>query len=106
MCVCTYVLYLTRVVYIFPVNITKRVLTPQLNHISMKLPSVPLLSQRDVVDQNRFCNESTVQGCEQAYCACTHVLRVKLGSVVEVVLVDEGSYLSVLNLFKRGSCRI
>nr|XP_031845394.1 laccase-1-like isoform X2 [Nomia melanderi]XP_031845395.1 laccase-1-like isoform X2 [Nomia melanderi]XP_031845396.1 laccase-1-like isoform X2 [Nomia melanderi]XP_031845397.1 laccase-1-like isoform X2 [Nomia melanderi]XP_031845399.1 laccase-1-like isoform X2 [Nomia melanderi]XP_031845400.1 laccase-1-like isoform X2 [Nomia melanderi] len=72
------------------VNITKRVLTPQLNHISMKLPSVPLLSQRDIVDQNRFCNESTVQGCEQTYCACTHVLRVKLGSVVEVVLVDEG----------------
>ncbi|KZC09029.1 L-ascorbate oxidase, partial [Dufourea novaeangliae] len=67
-----------------------RVLTPQLNHISMKLPPVPLLSQRDTVDQTKFCNESTVQGCEQDYCACTHVLRVKLGSVVELVLVDEG----------------
>ncbi|XP_076296818.1 uncharacterized protein LOC143217023 [Lasioglossum baleicum] len=72
------------------VNQSKRVLTPQLNHISMKLPPVPLLSQRDTVDQDQFCNESTVHGCEQDYCACTHVLRVKLGSVVEVVLVDEG----------------
>ncbi|XP_033324267.2 uncharacterized protein LOC117219317 [Megalopta genalis] len=69
---------------------TKRVLTPQLNHISMKLPSVPLLPQRDIIDQNQFCNESTVQGCKKYYCACTHVLRVKLGTVVEVILVDEG----------------
>ncbi|KOC68923.1 Laccase-4 [Habropoda laboriosa] len=69
---------------------TKRVLTPQLNHISMKLPSAPLLSQRDFIDQNQFCNASTVMGCDQDYCACTHVLRVKLGSVVEMVLVDEG----------------
>ncbi|XP_053980315.1 uncharacterized protein LOC128877215 [Hylaeus volcanicus] len=69
---------------------TKRVLTPQLNHISMKLPSIPLLSQRDSIDQSGFCNESTVQGCKEDYCACTHVLQVRLGSVVELVLVDEG----------------
>ncbi|XP_017757142.1 PREDICTED: laccase-4-like isoform X2 [Eufriesea mexicana] len=69
---------------------TKRVLTPQLNHISMKLPSIPLLSQRDFIDSNQFCNASTVQGCVEDYCACTHVLRVKLGSVVEIILVDEG----------------
>nr|XP_012152944.1 PREDICTED: laccase-1-like isoform X2 [Megachile rotundata]XP_012152945.1 PREDICTED: laccase-1-like isoform X2 [Megachile rotundata] len=67
-----------------------RVLTPQLNHISMKLPSVPLLPQRDSLDQNQFCNASTVHDCEQHYCACTHVLRVKLDSVVELILVDEG----------------
>ncbi|CAK9821202.1 LCC4 [Anthophora plagiata] len=69
---------------------TKRVLTPQLNHISMKLPPVPLLSQRDFVDPNQFCNASTVLGCEQDYCACTHVLQVKLDSVVEMILIDEG----------------
>lgn len=69
---------------------TKRVLTPQLNHISMKLPSMPLLSQRDLIDSDQFCNASTVKHCVQDYCACTHVLRVDLGSVVEVILVDEG----------------
>ncbi|XP_029042896.1 laccase-1-like isoform X2 [Osmia bicornis bicornis] len=67
-----------------------RLLTPQLNHISMKLPSVPLLSQRNSIDQKQFCNASTVTDCERDYCACTHVLRVKLNSVVEVILVDEG----------------
>ncbi|XP_043509689.1 laccase-2-like isoform X3 [Frieseomelitta varia] len=69
---------------------TKRVLTPQLNHISMKLPPMPLLSQRDFIDSDQFCNASTVQDCIQDYCACTHVLQVKLGSVVEIILVDEG----------------
>ncbi|XP_043252870.1 laccase-1-like [Colletes gigas] len=72
------------------VKTAKRVLTPQLNHISMKLPSVALLPQRDSIDTSGFCNESTVQGCEQDYCACTHVLQVKLNSVVELILVDEG----------------
>ncbi|XP_076673352.1 uncharacterized protein LOC143371730 [Andrena cerasifolii] len=69
---------------------TKRVLTPQLNHISMRLPPVPLLSQRDSIDPSEFCNASTVQGCERDYCSCTHVLQVALDSVVEIVLVDEG----------------
>ncbi|XP_006611755.1 laccase-1-like [Apis dorsata] len=69
---------------------TKRVLTPQLNHISMKLPPMPLLSQRDFIDSDQFCNSSTVQGCIQDYCACTHVLQVNLDSVVEIILVDEG----------------
>lgn len=69
---------------------TKQVLTPQLNHISMKLPPMPLLSQRDFIDSDQFCNSSTVQGCVQDYCACTHVLRVNLDSVVEIILVDEG----------------
>lgn len=74
----------------FSVKSNARLLTPQLNHISMKLPSVPLLSQRNSIDQNQFCNASTVTDCERDYCACTHVLRVKLNSVVEVILVDEG----------------
>ena len=56
----------------------------------MKLPPMPLLSQRDFIDSNQFCNASTVQDCVQDYCACTHVLQVKLGSVVEIILVDEG----------------
>ncbi|XP_026666521.1 laccase-1-like isoform X2 [Ceratina calcarata] len=76
----------------YQVNESKRVLTPQLNHISMKLPPVALLPQRDFVDSDRFCNASSVrtQDCERDYCTCTHVLRVKLDSVVEIVLVDEG----------------
>lgn len=83
----------------FLVKDTKRVLTPQLNHISMKLPSMPLLSQRDFIDSDQFCNASTVKHCVQDYCACTHVLRVDLGSVVELVLVDEGLEIILYYLF-------
>ncbi|RLU22355.1 hypothetical protein DMN91_004633 [Ooceraea biroi] len=68
----------------------QRLLTPQLNHISMKLPAFPLLIERDLIEPTQFCNSSTVVGCEDDYCACTHVLQVKTNSVVELVLVDEG----------------
>lgn len=68
----------------------QQLFTPQLNHISMKLPPFPLLPQRDLITPDQFCNSSTVEGCDKTYCACTHVLQVKLNSVVEVILVDEG----------------
>ncbi|XP_011500453.1 PREDICTED: laccase-1-like [Ceratosolen solmsi marchali] len=71
-------------------QVKQKVGTPQLNHISMKLPSFPLMSQRDLINSARFCNESTVEGCDKTYCRCTHVLQVKLNSIVEVVLIDEG----------------
>ncbi|XP_011062898.1 PREDICTED: laccase-5-like isoform X2 [Acromyrmex echinatior] len=64
--------------------------TPQLNHISMKLPPFPLLPERYLIKPDQFCNSSTVEGCEKEYCACTHVLQIKTDSVVELVLVDEG----------------
>ncbi|XP_012286272.1 laccase-4 isoform X2 [Orussus abietinus] len=68
----------------------QRLFTPQLNHITLKLPPYPLLSQRDSISTEQFCNASTVEGCVEDFCACTHVLQVKLGSVVELVLVDKG----------------
>ncbi|XP_018402155.1 PREDICTED: laccase-4-like [Cyphomyrmex costatus] len=71
-------------------QVKQQVFTPQLNHISMKLPSFPLLPERHLIKPNQFCNSSTVGECENDYCACTHVLQVKTNSVVELVLVDEG----------------
>ncbi|XP_072743518.1 uncharacterized protein [Anoplolepis gracilipes] len=71
-------------------DVKQRLLTPQLNHISMKLPSFPLLPERNLIKSNQFCNSSTVEGCKSDYCACTHVLQVKLNSVVELILIDEG----------------
>ncbi|XP_050459859.1 uncharacterized protein LOC126855865 isoform X3 [Cataglyphis hispanica] len=68
----------------------QRLFTPQLNHISMKLPPFPLLPERNLIKPNQFCNSSTVEGCETDYCACTHVLQVKINSVVELLLIDEG----------------
>lgn len=85
------------VLFSFLVKDTKqRLFTPQLNHISMKLPLFPLLPQRNLIKPNQFCNSSTVEGCETDYCACTHVLQVKNNSVVELLLIDEGMRVSPL----------
>lgn len=86
-CTCTY----RSIKHFNPKFLVKqKVSTPQLNHISMKLPPFPLLSERDLINPDQFCNSSTVKGCKNDYCACTHVLQVKTKSVVELVLVDEG----------------
>nr|AQY62684.1 laccase 1 [Bemisia tabaci] len=68
----------------------KRVLTPQINHISMKLPSFPLLPQRDEIKADTFCEPHKIRNCSSEYCECTHHIKVPFSSVVELVLVDEG----------------
>ncbi|RXG69216.1 Laccase-12 [Armadillidium vulgare] len=62
-----------------------------LNHISFKPPNAPPLSQPHDVFQKLYCNSSTVSNCETEFCRCTHILEMKLGSLVEVILVDRGS---------------
>lgn len=62
----------------------------------MKLPPFPLLPERNLIKPNQFCNSSTVEGCKNDYCACTHVLQVKINSVVELLLIDEGMRASPL----------
>lgn len=65
-----------------------RLYTPQLNHISMKLPSSPLMLDRPSAEN--FCNYTISESCVDGYCECPHVLSVKLNSVVEVIILDEG----------------
>ncbi|KAF5297473.1 hypothetical protein FQR65_LT10009 [Abscondita terminalis] len=69
---------------------TQQLLTPQLNFISMKMPTVPLLSARNEINTDEFCNETTVGKCDDRYCECTHVLQVRLNSVVELIIIDKG----------------
>lgn len=70
-----------------------RIYTPQLNHITMKMPSTPAMLVKGLLDSN-FCNETSLanQGvnCKETFCECTHALQVPLNSVVEMVLIDEG----------------
>ncbi|XP_067620744.1 uncharacterized protein Mco1 [Eurosta solidaginis] len=72
-----------------------RVFTPQLNHITLKLPPMALLPDRYEVDDSLFCNETSLaqQGidCRKEFCKCHHVLQVPLNSTVELILVDEGA---------------
>lgn len=75
-------------------NASQQLYSPQLNHISMKLPHFPLMPARHMIDQDTFCNSATLaaegRNCRQEYCQCPHVLEVPLNSTVELVIVDEG----------------
>ncbi|KAJ8683446.1 hypothetical protein QAD02_019238 [Eretmocerus hayati] len=76
------------------VSTNRSIGTMQMNHISLKMPSSPLMSQWADVDESTFCNSSTIKHnqCALKQCACTHVIQVKLNTVVELVLVDEGEF--------------
>lgn len=52
------------------------------------MPSSPPLSQPPL--PGSLCNETTVTNCNQIECACPYTLDVQLGSLVEVILIDEG----------------
>ncbi|XP_031333114.1 laccase-4-like isoform X2 [Photinus pyralis] len=71
-------------------DVQQQLQTPQLNHISLKLPSFPLLPGRNQLDTSLFCNKSNTVHCNESYCECTHVLQVPLNSVVELILIDRG----------------
>lgn len=60
----------------------------------MKMPSSPLLINKDNNDDSKFCNESSLNAmnidCKVEFCECTHVLQVPLNASVEIFIVDEG----------------
>ncbi|XP_008487811.1 laccase [Diaphorina citri] len=68
----------------------EKVRTPQLNHLSFRFPTFPLLSQRDQIDESTFCSNLTTDRCADSYCECTNVVNVPLESVVELIIIDEG----------------
>uniref|UniRef100_A0A8D8P5K9 L-ascorbate oxidase n=1 Tax=Culex pipiens TaxID=7175 RepID=A0A8D8P5K9_CULPI len=76
------------------INNTNRLYTPQLNHISMRMPKIPLMPGKDLLDESQFCNASSLReqgiNCREQFCQCPHVLQIPLNSTVEMVLIDEG----------------
>lgn len=75
-------------------NESNKFFGPQLNLISMKMPSAPLLINKDHMDDSKFCNDSSLAAlnidCKKEFCECTHVLQVPLNASVEIIIVDEG----------------
>lgn len=61
-----------------------------INNISFKNPSFNLLSQPEEIDKMTFCNISSLPAsCNgQQICQCTHRLKVKLNSIVELTVLD------------------
>jgi FtsP/CotA-like multicopper oxidase with cupredoxin domain len=60
----------------------------------MLYPTFPLLTQPELIDESMFCHENDTVGkhCFDnkflTACRCLHVLKVKLNSIVELVLVN------------------
>lgn len=67
-----------------------RLYTPQINHISLRMPPSPPLSQYNDLPSGTLCNESTVVNCQKEFCDCTYTLQIPLGSLVELILIDKG----------------
>lgn len=58
----------------------------------MTLPHFSLLSQPDEINERMFCDKrnTTNRNCieDSEICRCIHRLKVKLGSIVELVIAD------------------
>lgn len=78
----------------FSVNKSMRTHTPQVNHVSLKFPKVPILSQPCDVDPEAFCGNLQNTDCSEEYCECTVVYKVALGAVVELILIDLGKFVT------------
>lgn len=69
----------------------------QINNITFKYPSSPLASQINDVPPNQICNKNEVpEDCFRegsTMCECIHVIHVEKGSVVDIILIDQGIYL-------------
>ena len=64
--------------------------TRQVNHVSLKLPPSPLLSQPDDVPHAEFCEASDVleanlagSKCLEEFCSCIQRIKIQLGQVSE-----------------------
>lgn len=61
-----------------------------INKISFQFPDVPLLTQPEDVKEKMFCDEYSIPpNCTLEICTCVHRIKVKLDSVVELVVYDE-----------------
>lgn len=70
-----------------------------LNNISFTFPSFNLLTQTDQLSDDIFCDEGSLPShCDgRRFCHCTHRALIKLGAVVEFVLIDENNVINRMN---------
>lgn len=62
-----------------------------INNLSFVFPSFPVLTQPGEIQFDTFCDEQNVPArCTNIeFCPCTHRLKVKLNSIVELTIIDE-----------------
>lgn len=66
-------------------------LTGVVNNISFTFPSFPPLTQPELVDESLFCDNGHLpENCvSDKICYCINRLKIKLNSIVELIIVDE-----------------
>ena len=65
-----------------------------INNISYKEPSSPLLSERNNIPKEEFCptgNDGRPQ-CKSDICRCVHLLKIPLGAMTQIIIVDKCKY--------------
>lgn len=93
-------------------------------NISLSLPGAPLLTQPREAEARAFDVDAGVpvcrgdgrpaacpphrHGADEQSCECTHVIRVPLGSAVELVLADQGEHphLSNTEMCRETRCNV
>ena len=65
--------------------------TPQINNITLKLPSTPLLFNEKPLKKG-FCSTVAVrrQHCVEDFCECIHLQELPLNFIVDVIIINEG----------------
>ncbi|KAJ8912103.1 hypothetical protein NQ315_005439 [Exocentrus adspersus] len=74
----------------------------RMNNFTFTYPPSPLLTQPDDIPRNLMCNELNVpQRCTgQDVCECVHMEHVALETTTEIILIDQGRYLTKYLLLK------
>lgn len=66
------------------------VIQAAVNNISFMSPSFNILTQTDQITDDVFCDGNNIpKRCASRICPCTHRIKIKLNSVVEMVLIDD-----------------
>lgn len=83
----------------------QKIYTPQLNHISMKLPPFPLMVNLKEAKNLEFCNSSTINQseCKTKVCECPHVLQIRHNAIVELILIDKGNFKIIKTTFDNNN---
>lgn len=75
------------------------VLQAAINNISFIFPPISALTQTDEITDDMFCEEGKLPArcAGKRFCHCTHIIKAKLNSVVELVIIDETRNIGPIN---------
>jgi hypothetical protein len=75
------------------------IMVAAINNFSFTFPSFSPLTQPEQVKDSAFCDEENIpESCaDNEICHCTHRLKVKLNSIVELIVVDETTDINTIN---------